>query len=363
MRNLATIQEIVDIKPIDGADSINVATILGWQCVVAKKDNFEIGDKIIYIEVDSIVPEKPEFEFLRSRKFRIKTIKLRGQISQGLVLPLTVLTNSKEYKIGDDVTDVLGIKKHDPEAELEQNILDNNNNIINNKINKYFSKYSWYRRLFFTPKKSSFPNFIKKTDENRLQNIPNIIHTEKDTDFMVTEKIEGQSATYYLLKNPKQWQFWNKYIFGVCSRNLELPKEDNSSYWTIARQYNIKNVLHNLIGEEKFIVLQGEIIGDKIQKNIYKINGYDFYAFNLIYPNNKIDTVIMEAILSAHNIKTVPSLAYDFNLKPTIQENIDYSKGMSKIYPTLREGVVLRNYNKNISFKIINPEYLLKNND
>jgi RNA ligase (TIGR02306 family) len=91
MRKLASIQKIVDIRPIDGADKIEVAQVLGWEVVVAKKDEFKVGDLVIYIEIDSIVPDKSEFDFLRDRKFRVRTIKLRKQVSQGLILPLSIL--------------------------------------------------------------------------------------------------------------------------------------------------------------------------------------------------------------------------------------------------------------------------------
>ena len=114
MRQLATIRQISDIRPIPGADRIVVAQVDGWECVV-QKDEFHVGDTIVYVEVDSIVPERPEFEFLRDRKFRVRTIKLRGQVSQGLVLPLTILPEGN-YPMGCDVTSILGIKKHDPEA-------------------------------------------------------------------------------------------------------------------------------------------------------------------------------------------------------------------------------------------------------
>lgn len=119
MRKLATIREISNIRPIEGADKIVVAQVDGWECVV-QKDEFQIGQHIVYIEVDSIVPERPEFEFLRPRKFRVRTIKLRGQVSQGLVLPLSILPNGTGCDLGDDVTDALGIKKYDPEAQQRE---------------------------------------------------------------------------------------------------------------------------------------------------------------------------------------------------------------------------------------------------
>jgi RNA ligase (TIGR02306 family) len=108
-RKLASIQKIVDIQSIKDADRIEVATILGWQVVVAKSDNFKINDLIVYIETDSIVPERPEFEFLRERKFRVRIIKLKKTISQGLVLPLTMLKEYGELKY-DKFNNIIGLE-------------------------------------------------------------------------------------------------------------------------------------------------------------------------------------------------------------------------------------------------------------
>ena len=117
MRKLASIQKIVSLEPIKDADKIEKATVLGWELVVAKKDNFKVGDLVVYCEVDSILPDKPEFEFLRERKFRIKTIKLRGQVSQGICFPLSILPKAK-YNEGEDVTEVFGARKYDPWRSL-----------------------------------------------------------------------------------------------------------------------------------------------------------------------------------------------------------------------------------------------------
>lgn len=123
MRKLASVRQVSGLRPIQGADRIEVAQVDGWECVV-KKGEFSIGEQIVYIEIDSILPERPEFEFLRDRKFRVRTIKLRGQVSQGLVLPLSVLPDGK-YAVGDDVTEILGVKKFDPEAESEARLVQN----------------------------------------------------------------------------------------------------------------------------------------------------------------------------------------------------------------------------------------------
>lgn len=356
-RKLASIQKIINIKPIEKADAIEIAQILGWECVIRKDEGFSIGDLVVYIEVDSIMPDKPEFEFLRDRKFRVKTIKLKGQISQGLVLPLSILPDGK-YKEGDDVTKLLGVKKYDIQAEVEKGLISSNNKMY---------KFLWYRKLFLKFKKDKFPKFpifIKKTDEDRIQLFPNICEEEKDTIFVVTEKLDGCSCTFFLLRNPKKWyQFKDKYVFGVCSRNIYLHKEDNSYYWEIARQYNIENALKQIIGDNQFVVLQGEIIGEGVQGNKYKIKGLDFYVFNLIYPDGQIYPLVATKILERHGIKSVPMLDTQFKLKETISDMVEYTKEKSTIAPVLREGVVIRNYDKKISFKVVNPDFLLKHKE
>jgi hypothetical protein len=361
-RKLASIQRITEIRPIENADNIEVAKVLGWECVVKKSDNFKVGDLVVYIEIDSIVPDRPEFEFLKERKFKVKTIKLRGQVSQGLIMPLNILPK-RHYKEGDNVTKVLGVKKYDPQAELEQKLQEQRANISKNRVYKFLSRYSWFRRLIFRKRRDRFPKFIKKTDEPRIQLFPTICEDYKDLTFSVTEKIDGMSATYFLLKNPKKrFANKNKYIFGVCSRNLYLLQEGNSSYWIIARKFNIKHVLEKLIGNNDYIVLQGEIIGPGIQENKYQLSDYDFYVFNYIYPHTQFNNLEAKDALEPYGIKFVPILE-DMKLKPTIQEMVEYSKGKSKLLPIDREGIVCRNYEHNISFKVINPDFLLTNDE
>lgn len=206
MRKLATIREISNIRPIEGADKIVVAQVDGWECVV-QKDEFQIGQHIVYVEVDSVVPKRPEFEFLRPRKFRVRTIKLRGQVSQGLVLPLSILPNGTGCDLGDDVTDALGIKKYDPEAQQEAKLLSKQPKTPKSAFARFFMRYKWYRKLFLKSKrKGGFPEWIAKTDETRIQNLPQLFEAVRDrgVEFSVTEKMDGQSATYYLRKVSKR---------------------------------------------------------------------------------------------------------------------------------------------------------------
>ena len=182
-RSLAHIEKIEWIRPIEGAQKIELIGILGWQCVVAKKDNFKVGDLVLYCEVDSVMPEKPEYEFLRDRKFRIRTIKLRGELSQGLVLPISFLGDSKKYSIGDDVTELLGITKYLSPTERED--IDREQKRIQNeknKLKKFMMRYSWFRRLFLSRKqKEGFPFWVSKTDEPRCISGDSILNTNKGT--------------------------------------------------------------------------------------------------------------------------------------------------------------------------------------
>lgn len=335
MRQLATIRTVASTRPIQGADRIEVAQVDGWECVV-KKGEFEVGQHIVYVEVDSVMPERPEFEFLRDRKFRVRTIKLCGQVSQGLVLPLDILP-AGNYKLGDDVTELLGVAKYDPQAQQEALLLTKQPKTPANPIAKFLMRFKWYRKLFMKPKrKGGFPDWIVKTDETRIQNLTTLfdIESKKGTQFSVTEKVDGQSATYFL------------------------------SYWTIARKYDIENVLKKLIGEYQTIVLQGEICGDGIQGNKYRISGYDLFAFNLIYPDHKCTTAEIKEVLAPFGIKSVPIVEEGKVLPETIAELVEYSKGKSVVRKEQkREGVVMRNVQSGISFKVINPDFLLAEKD
>lgn len=371
MRKLASIQKIVDIQPIEGADKIERLTVLGWHIVASKTENHKVGDLVAYIEPDSKMPEIPMFEFLQSKKYIVKTIKLRGQISQGLVIPLRELEKNfnidvSKLKEGDDITEILGVTKYDPEAEAENMVVSMESK---NPIHKFLMKYKWYRKLYYklNPKpEKGFPSWVKKTDEDRIQTIPNKFqeYVNKKIWFDSTEKLDGQSSTYFIHKY-KILGIIPKYEFGVCSRNLRLKTPDNSSYWTIARKLDIENVLKSLLKKYKAekIVIQGEICGSKIQKNKYNISGNELFVFNLIIDGQKYRTMDIERILSPYGFKTVPMLNTNVELLPSIDMMVEDAEGKSEIYNTEREGKVWRSIDNQISFKVINPKFLLKNDE
>jgi hypothetical protein len=353
-RKLATIREVKEIRDISGADKIQLAIVDGWECVI-KKEEVKTGELVIYIEIDSILPERPEFEFLRPRNFRIKTIKLRGQISQGLVLPLSYL-KEKKYKLGDDVTEEMGIKKYDPESIKEREIRLPK---PKNKLQKWLMKFEWYRnwrkrKIIRTQK--PFPGWISKTDETRVQNLVKDFNRaiEEKTKFFVTEKLDGQSFTAYVD---------DKNFVGICSRNLGVSKTDDSNYAIVFRNYELEKVLIEI--KKKFsaktVVIQGEICGPGIQGNKYKFKELELFVFNLIIDGKIKNYEEMEKELKSKNVKIVPLIEKEFELKSTIREMVDYSKGNSVVnIDQKREGIVIRDYQYNISFKVINPDFLLE---
>lgn len=194
MRKLASIQIINNILPVEGSDFIEQVQVLGWN-LVTKKGEFGINDKCIYIEIDSIVKECPEFEFLRKYKFRVKTQKIRGIISQGLAIPLKIFNISENTPIGTDVTEILGITKYLTPSEREE-INQEDRRITNkkNKLKKFMMRYSWFRKLFLSKKKKSgFPYWVSKTDEPRCISGDSILNTDKG-DFTIKEICESKET-------------------------------------------------------------------------------------------------------------------------------------------------------------------------
>ena len=363
-RKLASIKTISDIQPIEKRDRIELAIVDGWQIIV-RKDEYQIGDKTIFVEIDSVLPELPEFEFLRSKKFRIKTMKMAGVLSQGICLPLSILPKDREYNLEDDVTEIIGIKQYEGtrDIESEEKVFETNKK-FQHPIFKFLFKYSFFRNILLPKKQNKgFPEFIHKTDECRIQNMPFILNNKNNT-YIVREKIDGQSGTFFLKRKSKKW-FWQKecYDFGVCSRNLRLWNRTDSSYWFVAKKYNIKEVLMKLIKDNDFVAIQGECISPRVQGNKYKVSEPDLYVFNLIYPDGKVCCLWGEEILNYHGIKWCPLINQNYILPDSVNELLDYSTGNSKLHNTLREGIVCRDYKNKISFKAVSPDFLIKNDE
>ncbi|MFP4288010.1 MAG: RNA ligase (ATP) [Bacteroidota bacterium] len=335
MRKLASIQKIRSLEPIEGADAIEKATVLGWQLVV-KKGEFKPGDLAVYCEIDSLMPERPEFEFLKPRKMRIRTVRLRGQVSQGICFPLSILPDDFPAEEGADCTEVLGITKY--EAPIPANL----SGIA----------------------KGKFPGFIPKTDETRVQNMQKALDKYKGTPCYITEKLDGSSATFYL----------NKGDFGVCSRNLDLLEDEKNTFWKMARQLEIEKKLLSTGGN---IALQGELIGESIQSNKLKIRGQDVRFFSAwdIDKRRFFNFEELKDLLLQLDLEMVPVVNDHYILDNDIDAIVQMSVIKSAINPkTWAEGIVIRPLqeisdvfllNENLtdgrlSFKAVNPEFLIK---
>ena len=359
MRKLASIQQITDIQPIQGRDRIVLATVLGWRVIVTT--DFHVGDKVVFCEIDSVLPEKPEFEFLRPKKFRIRTMRMAGVLSQGICFPLDILPEKyRGCEIGEDVTDIIGVKQYEPTMDKEP---DNYAGYKQNNAKKYpqfLMRFSWFRKLVLPkPRKGGFPSFVSKTDEERVQNMPWIVNNKGP--WIATEKVDGQSGTFALVRH--KGLFRDKFEYIVCSRNLRLAHPDGSSYWRVSDRYQIENVLRNMIGNREWIAIQGECIGPKIQKNKYGVKDCDLYVFNLIYPNGRVDSIHAKSICENHGLNFVPIINKNYNMPDTVDEVLEYANGQSQLADILREGIVFRTLDGKQSFKAVSPEFLIKWNE
>lgn len=357
-RSLAHVEKIEWIQPIKGKDRIVLAGILGWT-VIVQKDIYHEGDNVVFCEIDSVFPERPEYEFLRKNKFRIKTMKMAGVVSQGICFPISTLP-TKEYKIGEDVTSVMGITQYEPTMDKETEVQKQ----PTKNYPKFLMKMKWFRRLVL-PKKEykGFPVFVSKTDETRIQNAP--FYLDMDCKWTATEKVDGQSGTFTLQRIKKK-HFWNKekFDFAVCSRNLRLWNEDNSSYWTVAKKYNIEQILHKLIGDNDWVAIQGECIAPNVQGNKYHVNKPDLYIFNIIYPNGRMNSLKAKDLAEMHGLKFVPIISSVKYIKGmSVAEILDYATGKSQLYNTLREGIVFRSLDGKQSFKAVSPKFLLAHDE
>ena len=356
MRKLASIQVIDSLTPIKGADRIETARVLGWN-VVVQKDLYEVGDKVVYFEIDSILPEREWSEFLRERHFKVKTIRLRKQISQGLCIPIGECCKKSHWllPVGWDMTEELGVTKYDPEAAIE-----------NNSSGKKVIKFKWLlksklgRRIhayFFPKEKKGWPEFIPKTDEERVQNIPKVGKNVAGKKMYYTEKLDGQSATYFYNLATK--------TFGVCSRNRSIyhRNKEANSWWSIADDLNLELTLKNWCeANNRSIAIQGEIVGPGIQKNHYKLDIKEFFLYGIYDIDQKKYFNIGEKLAwLEQNVHIMHIPIISFRQFPEDYDYVALADGQSTLGGMSREGVVVRAVEDDgHSFKAISNEYLMK---
>jgi len=372
-RKLASIRKVKELREIKGADLIELAIIDGWQCVV-KKGEFKKGDMGVYFEIDSYLPLDEKYEFLRKSCYkkmgekeglRIKTIKLRKKISQGLFLPLSIFENlSNEVKIveGNDLTELLNIQKYDPPipACLSGAIAGN------------------------------FPSFIKKTQQERIQNLWDEYNKEllndgskniiKNMFFEPSIKLDGTSMTCFAV-DPKLFptksfektqqenkELNNEYYLGVCGRNFELQEKEGNTYWKVFNADIKDKLLKYHLKTKRNIALQGEMIGEGIQKNRENIKGQKFFCFEIWDIDKQRYLVKSERlkILEEMNIQSIPTLdnIQPFIIFKTIDDILLFAEGES-LNSNNREGLVFKSIElingETISFKVISNKFLLKN--
>ena len=337
-RKLVTIQEIKEVVPIEGADNIEIVKIMGWQCV-AKKGEFKVGDKCVYFEVDSYLPIEENYEFLRSssyRKnpyigegFRIKTMKLRGELSQGLALSLKLFKQLQgKEKIGEDVTELLGVLKWElPEVE------GSSGTVIGRK-----------------------PFGIPTTNELRAQSTEILIERLRGKPYYISTKMDGTSVTMYHKDSQT----------GVTGRNEEYKDDGKNSFWNYAKK---NNILENLRRMNHNYALQGEFCGHGIQKNRLRLQQPEYYVFNIYDIDNKkyLDYIDLMFVTEALGIKTVPIEEVGKSFNYTLEELLEKARGKYKSGLD-KEGIVIRPleeewisgiYNR-LSFKVINNDFLMK---
>jgi RNA ligase (TIGR02306 family) len=332
MNNLATIQTIKEVRKHPNADILDIVKVLGWE-VITKHNEFKVDDLCVYIVIDTILPEVPEFEFLRNKHFRIKPIRLRKEYSNGICFPINILT-SFGYDLrgpmmeGLDVTNIIGIKKYEKPVPAE---------LAGVAV-------------------GHIPGFLIITDEDNLRSNPEAVPEMYGRPYYITRKEDGSSGTYFIRNG----------TFGVCSRRIHLKESETNGFWRMARKYDIENVLKTAF-PDKDIAIQGEVIGPGIQHNRLGLQELEFRLFNLFDINNRsyLDYTKIVEFTNKYNIPMVPLISEGSAFGYSLEELVELAKAQN--YPTggPAEGIVIRpkeSFYSNVlkkswSGKVINVRY------
>ena len=373
------------IEKIEGADNIELMSVLGWK-VITKIGEFHEGDLCVYFEIDSKLPEKEWSEFMASKKYKVKTMKL-GKfkvISQGLALPISVFDVEIPNEEGVDVTELLGVTYSVEEDNARksnkvnkdkkyQSMAARNAKLFKKKPFRWLMRREWGRKLlfvFFGKKRDNprewpthFPH-IHKTDEERCENLPWVLGYERP--LIVTEKLDGTSCTYILEKKKKGYEFY------VLSRNVRQADEnqacyhDHNIYWDLAFKYDIENELKAYLllnPDVTYVCIQGEGVGS-VQGNPLKLAEDDLYVFNFIdSKTGRFVSTEGKKIIEEMGMKWVPILDTNYMVPTDMEEFKQFATAKSVVNPNvMREGIVLRDPTNDFSFKNVSREYLLKHN-
>lgn len=391
IRELAYMVKIDEINPLPGYDRVESASVGGWRIVV-KKGQFKPGDYAIYFEIDSKVPEKEPFLFLEPKKFKIKTQKMCKSISQGLLMSLDdfiidgeapVWVTSMKVRINEGknvehegLTEVIGVtyadaadnKRKANSSDKYKKMTQRRPNIFKKSWARWMMKREWGKKVMFfffgkkKDKKNGWPAWVKKTDEERIQNIP---HTLKNKNpWIATEKIDGTSTTATYRKGK-----FGHHEFYICSRNVVFDRPDKKCYYEtnvyteMEEKYHFEEVLEKIAKEYnlEWVTLQGETYGNGVQKRDYGLKGHDFMGFNLIFSTvGRLNSLESLEIMKKYNIPWVPIVDKEFILPDTVEELLEIADGKSTIDGGMREGLVFRSLDGVNSFKAVSNKFLMK---
>ncbi len=381
MRKLCSVQTVKSVTPIEGADFIVEIVVLGWH-LVAKKDEFKVGDKCIFFEIDSKLKPIESYEFLSKDKYRIKTRRFKNTISQGLALPISILekkdvledgwsysTESKkiisvlmdvDLEDDTDLTDILGIEKYDlEEGESLQAVtkfkLNPKKSKLANKISFWKWKIkTWFKKFDKKSKGGNYPSHLcPKTDETRIQAFSErAINELQGKSFTVTTKMDGSSLTVINFKKEVM----------VCSRNFALGENKQDKFWKAVHKYDLKTKIKSL---GRNLAIQMELVGETVQGNRYNIKGVEVRLFKVYDINNRkyLHPKEMVEIAKKLEIPHVNVVNDNFIFNHTVDELVALATIKSVENDKVdEEGLVfvLNDSDRNISFKVINPNYLLE---
>lgn len=339
-RKLASIQRVIAIEAIANADAIELARIQGWQCVV-KKGEFTVGDVGVFLEIDAVPPDEPRFHFLWRPKdgtavvqpasFRLRTLRLRGVLSQGLLLPAVQFPElPSELLPGVDVTDLLNVKKWEPQLPANDEV------------------------------DGPFLPGVPKTDEMRVQSVPEVVVELTGRPYVITVKCDGTSATYGIHRHTG--------AFTVCGRNWSI-KRGNNAYWHAAEKYQLETVL----ARHPEMIVQAELVGPGIQKNRLGLQSIQLVAFNVYDQKNDRYLAHEEAsaFLRAIGVPMVDVLERGESFRHDQTSLLALAEGFYAGTHNDREGIVIRPLTENVSqvlggrlsFKAISNRFLLKGGD
>lgn len=325
MRKMVSVQRVLEKKSIVGADLIEAYRVNGWW-VVDKKGAHEVGDLVVYCEVDSWIPHtlapfltKPGHyprEYLGVEGERLRTVKLKGQLSQGLLLPLVEDTSEE----GQDFSEILGI-----------------------------TKWEDTRYMANMDARGNFPDFIPKTDQERVQNLDRTLEKYFGQSFEVTVKRDGSSLTAFV----------NGEESGVCSRNVNLKETEDSAFWAAA---NSLSLIPKILSTGRNLALQGELMSQKIQGNYEKVQGIEWNCFD-IYDIDTQEYLLPKErreLCKQLRIPHIKVVEEDFVLCHNVDQLLEMAEGPGVNAGVKREGLVFKQNNGQFSFKAISNSYLLK---